>query len=206
MRVRRTIKTWWLIAAFVSGFGLAMWAEDLALRWRNSLLEFSAPHLHFLTGQPLERLHNGAQVPFDFKISLYTGTKSHLFKQIADRFLVSYDVWGEQFSVVKTQAPRKLVDHLDLIHAEEWCLKQMTMDPAGISDTEKLWARVEVRVPQPDGKTVNPFGRDSISESGINLSGLIELFSRPPATQYHWATDAGPMTLEEVKRGNRRGS
>jgi hypothetical protein len=204
MRVR-TIKTWWLILAFVSGFGLAMWAEDLALNWRNNYLEFSAPHMHFLTGKPLERLQHGVQVPFDFKVSLYSGTRSHLFSQLAERFLVSYDVWGETFSVVKTQSPRNIVTHLDAVEAEAWCLKQMPLNPLGISDTEALWARVEVRVPPPQG--VNPFGRDSISESGINLTGLIELFSRPPASaQPHWILDAGPLTLEEVKRGSRRGS
>lgn len=202
----RTIKTWWLIAAFVSGFGLAMWAEDLALHWRNNYIEFSAPHMHFLTGKPLERLQHGAQVPFDFKLSLYSGSKSHLFIQLAERFLVSYDVWGETFSVVKTQSPISRVTHLDAADAEAWCLKQMPLNPAGLSDKENLWARVEVRVPA-DGRIANPFGRDSISESGINLTGLIELFSRPPASaQPHWLLDAGPLTLEEVKRGSRRGS
>jgi hypothetical protein len=202
----RTIKTWWLIAAFVSGFGLAMWAEELRLNWRNNSLEFSAPHMHFLTGQPLERLQHGAQVPFDFKVSLYSGTKSHLFKQLAERFLVSYDVWGEQFSVVKTQSPRSIVTHLDAAAAEAWCLKQMPVDPVGIGDTEKFWARVEVRVP-PDARTPNPFGRDNISESGINLTGLIELFSRPPvSTQFHNMSEDGPWTLDEIKRGIRRGS
>jgi hypothetical protein len=202
----RTIKTWWLVAAFVSGFGLAMWAEGLALNWRNNYLEFSAPHMHFLTGPSLERLQHGAQVPFDFKVSLYSGNKSHLFSQLAERFLVSYDVWGETFSVVKTQSPRSIVTHLDAAEAEAWCLKQMPVNPAGLTDAETLWARVEVRVP-PDGKSANPFGRDSISESGINLTGLIDLFSRPPASaQPHWTLDAGPLTLEEVKRGNRRGS
>jgi hypothetical protein len=202
----RTIKTWWLVAAFVSGFGLAMWAEDLALHWRNNYLEFSAPHTHFLTGQPLERLQHGAQVPFDFKISLYSGNRSHLFSQLAERFLVSYDVWGEQFSVVKTQSPRSIVTHLDAAEAELWCLKQMQVSPSGLAETEKFWASLEIRV-SPDGKSANPFGRDSISESGINLTGLIELFSRPPAaTQFHSKTEAGPWTLEEIKRGNRRGS
>jgi hypothetical protein len=81
----------------------------------------------------------------------------------------------------------------------------MHFDPAGLDETEKLWAKVEIRA--QDGKTANPFGRDSISESGINLTGLIELFSRPPAAaQSHWSGDAGPWTLEEVKRGSRRGS
>jgi hypothetical protein len=161
--------------------------------------------MHFLTGKSLERLQHGAQVPFDFKISLYSGTKSHLFSQLAERFLVSYDVWGEQFSVVKTQSPMNRITHLDAADAEAWCLKQMPMNPAGLDDTEKFWARVEVRVPPDRG--ANPFGRDSISESGINLTGLIDLFSRPPAiAQPHWSLDAGPLTLEEVKRGNRRGS
>jgi hypothetical protein len=202
----RTIKTWWLILAFVSGFGLAMLAEDLALHWRNNYLEFSAPHMHFLTGKSLERLQHGAQVPFDFKISLYSGTRSHLFSQLAERFLVSYDVWGETFSVVKTQSPKNSISHLDVAEAELWCLKQMPMNPVGLDETEKFWARVEVRVP-PDGKLTNPFGRDSISESGINLTGLIELFSKPPASaQFHTMSEAGPWTLEEVKRGSRRGS
>jgi hypothetical protein len=202
----RTIKTWWLVAAFVSGFGLAMWAESLDLHWRNNFIEFTAPHMHFLTGKPLERLQHGVQVPFDFKISLYSGTKSHLFSQLAERFLVSYDVWGETFSVVKTQSPRSNITHLDAAGAEAWCLKQMTMNPVGLDDTEKFWARVEVRVP-PDPRSASPFGRDSISESGINLTGLIDLFSRPPAsTQFHSMSEAGPWTLEEVKRGSRRGS
>lgn len=202
----RTIKTWWLVAAFVSGFGLAMWAEDLALSWRNNYLELSAPHMHFLTGKPLERLQHGAQVPFDFKVSLYSGTRSHLFSRLAERFLVSYDVWGEQFSVVKTQPPRTKVTHLDATEAEAWCLRQMPVNPSGLNDNENLWASVDVRVPT-DSKGVIPFGRDSISESGINLTGLIELFSRPPApAQPHWLEDTGPITLEEIKRRSRRGS
>jgi hypothetical protein len=116
-------------------------------------------------------------------------------------------VWEEQFRVIKTQSPRLVVDHLDAADAEAWCLKQMPLAPSGIGETEKFWARVEVRVPPLDGKTSNPFGRDSISESGINLTGLIDLFSRPPAsTQFHTASEAGPWTLEEIKRGSRRGS
>jgi hypothetical protein len=202
----RTIKTWWLVAAFVSGFGLAMLVEDLALRWHNNLIEFSAPHLHFLTGKSLERLHHGAQLPVDFKVSLYSGDKSHLFRQLAERFLVSYDVWGEQFSVVKTQSPRQVITHLDVADAEAWCWKQMLLDSSGIGEAEKLWTRIDIRV-SPDSKTANPFGPDRITESGINLNGLIELFSRPPAsTQPHWMLETGPLTLEEVKRGSRRGS
>ena len=116
-------------------------------------------------------------------------------------------MFGESsFRVVKTQSPRTSVTHLDASEAEAWCLRQMPVNPAGLGDTENLWARVEVRVPS-GRQGVNPFGRDSITESGINLTGLIELFSRPPASaQPHWMEDTGPITLEEIKRRTRRGS
>src|SRR6267154_2478572 len=102
-----TIKTWWLVAAFVSGLALAMFAEELILNWRDNRLEFSAPRVHFLVGKPLERLHNAAPVPFDFQVTLSSGTKNHLFRRVADRFVVSYDVWQEDFKVSKIQAPAK---------------------------------------------------------------------------------------------------
>ena len=43
--------------------------------------------------------------------------------------------------------------------------------------------------------------------SGISLASLIEIFSRPPqAQQSHWSIEAGPLTLDELKRGHGRGS
>ena len=80
MRVR-TIKPWWLIAAFLSGLAFAMAAEELILSTQESRLEFSAPRVHFLVGKPLERLRNASEVPFDFKITLWSGTRSHMLRQ-----------------------------------------------------------------------------------------------------------------------------
>lgn len=183
-----------------------MLAEDLILDWRDHRLEFSAPHLHFLAGKPLERLRNAAPVPFDFQITLWTGDKNHVFRRSADRFVVSYDLWEEKFSVAKLQNPRKTASHLAASAAEAWCVQQMAVDVTGLDAAEPFWARLEIRA--QDRKENGPLlGRGNISDSGISLTSLIEIFSRPPrAAQSHWALDAGPLTLNELTRSHGRGS
>jgi hypothetical protein len=196
----RTIRAWWLLAAFLSGFALAMWAEDMILTWRENRLEFSAPRLHFLAGKPLERLRNAAPVPFDFQVTLWSGNRSHIFQRNAARFVVSYDLWEEKFSVSKLGNPRKSAAHLLAPAAEAWCLQQMPMEVAGLGSTEPFWVRLEIRA--QDGRESEPlFGRGNLSESGISLNGLVEIFSRPAKQdQPHWTIEAGPLTLDAVRR------
>lgn len=204
----RTIKTWWLILAFVSGFAFAMMAEELRLNWRDNRLELSAPKVHFLGGRPLELLHNAAAVPFNFNVTLWSGTRTHVYSQHLDRFVVSYDLWKERFKVVKTQSPQKTIENLTQFDAESWCFAQMSPEVPGIGGAEPLWLRVEIRA--EDGKDSPLFARGargSVSESGISLSSLIEIFSRPPQQQSHWGPyDVGPFTLDEIKQSFRRGS
>jgi hypothetical protein len=200
------IRTWWLILAFVSGFAAAMVTEELILSWHENRIEFTAPRLHFLAGKPLQALHDGAPVPFDFQITMWSGSRNHVFRRTADRFVVSYDLWEEKFSVVRLQSPRKMISHLTATRAEAWCLEQMPLDIAGVSDFEPLWARLEIRA--QNAKEPAPiFGRGSLNDSGISLTSLIEIFSRPAqAQQSHWTVDTGPLTLDDVKRGHASGS
>ena len=199
------VKVWWLLLAFLSGFALAMWAEELILSWKDDRLQFSAPRLHFLSGKPLERLKDGSQVPYNFQITLWSGNRNHVFRRIAEQFVVSYDLWEERFSVSKASGRRATKSHMVAAAAEAWCLDQMPLDTSGLAGAELFWARLEIRA--EDGKEPPPFGRGNISPSGINLTSLIEIFSRPAAAgQSHWAVDAGPLTLDELKRGHGRGS
>ena len=66
------------------------------------------------------------------------------------------------------------------------------MDMTGVAANEPLWARLEIRA--QDGKEAGlPFGRGNITDSGISLTSLIEIFSRPAATaQPHWTVETGP--------------
>ena len=200
----RTIKSWWLVLAFLSGFALAMMAEEMILNWRDNRLEFSARRVHFLGGRPLELLHNAAPVPFDFQVTLWSGSRTHVFQKLTDRFVISYDLWEEKFRVIKTQSPVKRMEHLSAADTEKWCMDQMSMDVHGVGADEPLWTRFEIRA--EDAKDGALFG-GSINDSGVSLARLIELFSRPPAQQSHWGPfDVGPFTLDELKRGVRRGS
>ena len=197
----QTIRVWWLLAAFLSGMALAMFAEELILSSHENRLEF-APQIHFLSGQPLARLRNAAEVPFDIQVTLWSGSRNHLFRRASDRFVVSFDLWEEKFEVDKMQAPRRKAAHLTAAGVESWCMSQMSMDVSGLPSSERFWARLEIRAENPE-KDPGLFGRGSIGDSGISLTSLIEIFSRPPqAQQPHWTLEAGPLTLDELRRRN----
>jgi len=199
MMRRRTIKTWWVIAAFLSGLAFALAAEDLILSTQDNRLEFAAPRLHFLVGKPLERLRNAAEVSFAFHITLFSGNQTHKLQETASRFVVSYDLFEETFSVTKLATPRRTARHLSNISAEAWCLREMSMDVSGVGVKEPLWARLEIRAEDTkDGGL--PFGRGNITDSGISLTSLIDIFNRPPAvTQAHFNVETGPVTLDELR-------
>jgi hypothetical protein len=201
----RAIKSWWLILAFLSGFALAMWAEEVILNWRDNRLEFSAPRVHFLEeGKPLQLLHNAEAVPFGFQVTLWSGNRSHVFKSLTDRFVVSYGLWDEKFQVVKTQSPVRKIEHLTAVEAEKWCWEQMALDVSGVGATEPLWVRLDVRAEDDKGSPLFPGA--SVGESGISLTNLIEIFSRPPRRgQTHWGPyELGPFTLDELRRSQHR--
>jgi hypothetical protein len=194
----RSIKAWWLFVAFVSGMALAMLAEDLILDHRNNRLEFSAPRTDFFAGSPMARLRNAAEVPFQIKTTLWSGSHNHVFTSAVDQFVVSFDLWEQTYSVVKMQAPRQSASHLTAKAAQAWCLDQMSLDTTGLSASEPLWAQLEIRAePQPrDGSLLG----DSVNSSGISLiAGLIDIFSRPAGSQPHWTLEYPQFTLDQLK-------
>src|ERR1044071_3902207 len=95
----RTIRAWWFVAAFFCGAAVAMWAEELILRAQENRLEFAAPQLHFLTGRPLERLKNASQVAFDIQATLWSGSRTNVHAHQTARFVISYALWEERYSV-----------------------------------------------------------------------------------------------------------
>jgi hypothetical protein len=197
----RSIKTWWLFAAFLSGMALAMVAEamlseDLILDHSNHRLKFSAPRTDFFAGQPMDRLRNAAEVPFVIKTTLFSGKKDHVFTSAVDRFVVSFDLWEQTYSVVKVAAPQKSVKNLSAKAAQAWCLSQMDLDTTGLSGTEPLWARLEVRAEDPP-REGSPLG-DSVNASGINLSILVDILSRP-GSQPQKTLEYPAFTLDQLK-------
>jgi hypothetical protein len=207
-------KPWWFIISFCTGFLLAMFAEELIVHGRDDELHISAPRLHFITGASLERLRNGAAVPYDFQLSLAADTRANVIDRALQRFIVSYDLWEEKYSVTKLSSSgsmrggafggsreRRSVSHLTALDAETWCVDNLRLSTSGLNASRQLWVRLEVRAADP---------RDSaplFGEAGISISRLIELFSHPPRSgQQRWSLEAGPLRLSDIERGGTRGT
>jgi hypothetical protein len=206
---RPAIKPWWLLVAFLSGMAVALGTGELILNLRENRLELSAPKMHFLSGQPLARLHNAEEVPIDIQVTLYSGTKSHVFHSTQQRCVFSFNLWADKkpFSVAKLEPARQRKDNLSDRDAEDWCLSSsMIFDMSGLSITEPLWVSVDARVevPQRNGGVLG----GSVSESGVSLTNglaaLVEILSRPPQSgQARWTLTSDKFTLADLKRNGR---
>ena len=193
----------WVAVTFVSGFIAALAAAALLLERKNDSLRIAAPHFRFLEGRPLQRLKYGVAVPFDFSLTLTSGPRPAAPRRAYERFVISYDLWEEKFSVVQTRGDRKTATRLTAAAAEAWCLENLLVSTAGLSDGDRVTARLEVRAAEREQPV---FGPGSIGEAGISLNGLIEIFSRPPeARQSAWTLESGPVRLGDIRWANGHG-
>jgi hypothetical protein len=152
----------------------------------------TAPGVHFLTGESLSLLHDGAAVPFDFQLIIASGTKNNVVARSLERFTVSYDVWEEKFSVVRVRDFRRSGMRLSAGSAESWCLDNIFIPAGSLPAGQQLWARLEIR--SAESKESLPAG------SGINLATLIEIFSRPSRPQQdRWSLESAPFQLADLK-------
>jgi hypothetical protein len=160
-------------------------------------IRVTAPNLHFLTGKSLSRLHDGAAVPFDFQLVIFTGSGTAgspniVVARALERFMVSYDVWEEKFSVVRVRDFRRSGMRLSANSAESWCLENLFVPAASLPAGQQLWARLEIRT----AESREPLPADS----GINLATLIEIFSRPSRPQQdRWSVESAPFQLASLK-------
>ena len=181
----------WLMAGLVCPLAAV---ELLLVRRDASGLRLSAPQLHFLTGKPLEQLKNGAGVSFLSQVTVTSESAATVLARRVDRFVVSYDLWEEKFSVVRLGPPRRSASGLTAQAAEAWCLDHAIEVPVSLPAKRPFWIRLEVRA--EDSKE----SAAVVGEPGINITRLIEIFSRPPRSQQpRWVAAAGPLRLEELK-------
>ena len=175
--------------------GLSASSEDLFVRRFAEQIHVIAPRLHFLSGKSLQRLHDGATVPFDFQLSISAGLKTNLVQRAVERFSVSYDVWEEKFRVVRLRDFRKSAAGLSATAAETWCLENLFVPSAGLPADKELWARLDVRT--VEAKELVP----STADSGISIPALIQLLSRPPRPQQdHWMLESASFHLADLKQ------
>jgi len=190
-----------LLPASGACLSMSLAAESVEPRLAEGKIRVTAPQLHFVMGRALERLHNGAPVPFAIQLALSTDRWLTVVQRDIERFVLSYDLWEEKFSISKLGSPRKAVSHLSARAAEAWCVEELAIAPPGISEQQPFWLRVEVR-------SENPGDADArlLTEEGVSLTRLVEMFSRRARNeQTRWVAEAGPFRLASLTRRQRAG-
>lgn len=185
-----------LVAALIGAelLGLGVSGEELLVRGASGEVHVATPRLHFLTGKSLERLHDGALVPFDFQLSIAAGSKTNVVARSVERFTVSYDVWQEKFSVIRLRDFRKSNLSLSSTAAESWSLDNIFVPAAVLPADRQLWARLEIRSVDLRDQTA------PVRDPNISIATLIEIFSRNPRPQQdHWSFESAAFRLADLK-------
>ncbi len=206
--MRKVARPYW----FLGGFSVALWlglaATTSEVRLDDDNLHLDGddlrvtppPQFHFLSGKPLEKLRDGATLVYLAQLSLTASGEERtlLARPAVNRFLVSFDVWEEKFSVTSTALEKATASHLSAEAAEGWCLDHLPLGIDGVPHDKPLWIKLELRAEDARDQAV------VIGRSGINLTRLIEVFSNPArAQQMHWEAVAGPVRLADLKRERR---
>ena len=101
-------------------------------------------------------------------------------------------MWEEKFSVVRVRDFRRSGMRLSASSAESWCLDNIVIPAAGLPSASNSSARLEIR----SAESKEPLA----ANSGINLSTLIEIFSRPSRPQQdRWSVESAPFQLTDLK-------
>ena len=185
----------WLLAGVAVPLSCLGATERLNVTWDGDDLHVAATQLHFLAGKPLDRLKDGAAVVFLTQLTLTTDRFTTSLRRTPDRFVISYDLWEEKFSVTKLGEGQRTASHLSAAAAETWCLDNVAISATGLPQDRPFWLRFELRAAEPKDEAA------VIGDSGLNLTRLIEIFSRRPRDQQpQWTAEAGPLRLADIKR------
>ncbi len=206
--MRTVTRRWWLLAGLGTSLLFGIAAPTLQVRLDGDDLRFDGDDLRisppanfrFLSGKPLEKLKDGATLVYLARLSLTASGEdtAPLVRPAVNRFVVSYDVWEEKFSVTSTALEQATASHLSAAAAEGWCLDHLPLGIDGVPRDKPFWIKLEMRAEDARDQA-EVFGR-----SGINLTRLIEVFSNPArAQQMRWEAMGGPLRLEDLKRERR---
>jgi hypothetical protein len=178
----------------IAWFQLLAQAPPLVVERQGNYLFVAAPRLHFLEGKPLEQLHNGASVTFEFVLTLHAEQRSRPVTRIQERFVISFDLWEEKFSIVQAGAAGRSGSHLTAAQAEAWCLETMPVPLPSLPAEKTFVLKLVCRVAENDSSSSGEGG------SGLTLAGLIDVFSRKGHdAPLRWEAESGSLRLAELK-------
>jgi hypothetical protein len=178
-----------LFATFALAVATLLPAQALQPRMDGTLLRVAAPQLRFLSGRILEKLHNGVAVPFQLQLTASAGGRT--MSQADARFVLSYDLWEERFSVSQTDDGKRAASHLGRDAAEAWCLENLGLAVSALPGGSSFILKLEIRAEEPkDEADVKP---------SFSMAGLIDIFSRKQKEElFRWSAVSGPVRLQDL--------
>jgi hypothetical protein len=150
----------------------------------------------------LERIRNGNAVAYDFQLSVLGEAKTTVLRRNFERFVFSYDLWEERFSVTRMRSTQGSASHLTSTAAESWCLDNLSFPSSGLPADQAIGIRLEVRAQDPKEQSPMP------GEQGISIASLIDLFGRASKTRqpHYWSLESGPLKLADLRNAAGRGA
>ena len=189
----------WLLAGLAAPV-VRLRADAFSTLYDGDTLRPVTPGFHFLTGKPLERLRYGNTVVFLAKLTLFDDDHVTVFRQSAQRFSVSCDLWDdEHFRVTIPGANPEAMNGLTAARAEAWCLDNISISVLGMPPERVFWLRFDLGAADPKELS------SVVGDTGISLSSLIEYLSRRPGPrQPHWGFETR-LRLADLHRTPSRG-
>ena len=185
----------WLLAGLGIPLFRARAAEQpLLVSFDGDNLHVAVPGLHFLSGKPLERLHDAATVVFLSQLTVYSDEYVTVFRRMPERIIVSYGLWEQRFAVTVPGAAARSTSHVDAAQAENWVIEGLAVSALGMDPSRPFWLKFEL-------KTIDR--RDTsrlVGEKGISLSGLVEWMTRRGPDDSYWTRSTGPWRLIDLPR------
>jgi hypothetical protein len=184
---------WAVLVCILSSMALSQ-SRSLVVERKGEELYVSAPQLHFLRGKALEMLHNGSTVTY---IITLTAASEHSRKpdcMFRERFMVSYDLWEEKYSVVQGGAEGRSASRLSAAAAEAWCLENVPVPVRAVPEQRPFVIKLECSVDESET------GNGDNANSALTLSGLIDIFSRKGSqAPLRWESSSEPLRLSDLK-------
>jgi hypothetical protein len=186
-------------------FGIALWAPvvfvaftfaqsaQLSVERDGDRLRVSAPQLHFLTGPPLDQLHDGRSVTYVLTVSLQVQRGQARGTSLSRQVVFSYDLWEERFSVSRLDDPKTSASHLTAAAAEAWCTDLLSLPVSAAPADKTFVVKLECSLREEGAQPGD-------APAATTLTGLIDLLSRKArATPPRWEAISPPVRLADLK-------
>jgi hypothetical protein len=172
---------------------LSAQSTSLTVERDGDHLRLSAPGLRFLTGAPLDRLHDGRSVAYVLTAAVEVERGDPRTTRVTRQVVFSYDLWEERFAVAPADEPKAAASHLTSAAAEAWCLELLKLPVRGVSAGRTFVVKFECWL-RDDG------AQSQDARSTATLTGLLDLFSRtarenPP----RWEAVSPRLRLADLK-------